>query len=73
MKVVMDRAERLLVMILLQLMAKAPQAEKIYRLNLAGLSNVEIADVLETSPQVVAQTVYAMRRGGRRKKRVKTK
>ena len=36
---VIDRTDRLLVMILLQLMEKAPQAKKIYHLNLAGLSN----------------------------------
>ena len=69
----MDRTERLLVMILLQLMREAPQAKKIYQLNVAGLSNLEIANVLETTPQVVSQTVYAMRKGGRQKRPVKTK
>ncbi len=68
-----DRMERLLVMILLQQMKETPQAKKIYQLNLAGLSNIEIANVLETTPQVVSQTIYEMRRGGRTKKPVKTK
>lgn len=68
-----DRTERLLVMILLQHIKEAPQAKKIYQLNLAGLSNIEIANVLETTPQVVSQTIYEMRRGGRKKKPPKAK
>ena len=69
---VIDRTDRLLVMILLQLMEKAPQAKKIYHLNLAGLSNIEIADALETSPQVVSQSLYEVRKG-QQKKPAKTK
>ena len=69
----MDRTERLLVMILLQLMRDVSQAKKIYQLNLAGLTNIEIANILETTPQVVSQTVYSMRKGGKQKKVRKTR
>ncbi len=75
MEVIMDRVERLLVLILLELMnkAKAPQAKKIYQLNLAGLSNIEIANLLETTSQVVSQRLHEARRTGRKKKRAKTR
>jgi DNA-binding CsgD family transcriptional regulator len=56
------RTETLLQMILLQLMKDTNQGEKIKKLSLAGLSNVEIADVLDTTPAVVATTLYASRK-----------
>lgn len=70
---VMNRMEQLLVSILLQLMKGASQREKILQLNLAGLSNVEIADALETTPAVVSQSLYEARRSGKKKQQVKTK
>jgi DNA-directed RNA polymerase specialized sigma24 family protein len=51
----MDRVERLLALLLLAQMKGVTQREKIYQLNLAGFSNVEIADILQTSPAVVGQ------------------
>ena len=63
----MDRLERLLGLLLLNSMKGVSQQEKAHQLNLAGFSNVEIADLLETSAQVVAQHLYARRksRGGK--------
>lgn len=70
---IMSRTDRLLVMILLHFMKGASQREKIVQLSLAGLSNVEIADVLETTSAVVSQSLYEARRGGRKKEPLKTK
>jgi len=61
------RTERLLALLLVQQMGSAPQREKIKLLNLADFSNVEIADILDTTAQVVAQSLYTARRdSGRR-------
>lgn len=70
---IISRTDRLLVMILLHFMKGASQREKIVQLSLAGLSNVEIADVLETTSAVVSQSLYEARKGGRKKEPPKTK
>ncbi len=57
-----DRLERLLALLLLRQLNDAPQHEKITQLSLAGFSNVEIADLLETTSAVVGQVLYARRR-----------
>ncbi len=62
------RTEALLRMILLQLMKDSNQGEKIKQLNLAGLSNIEIADALDTTSDVVASTLYASRKKPKQKK-----
>lgn len=49
-----DRIERLLVLILLSSMKDASLKEKAKTLNVAGLTNNEIAEILDTSAQVVA-------------------
>lgn len=69
MQATLDRTERLLAIMLLETMKSASQREKALRLSLAGFSNVEIADLLQTSPQVVAQHLYESRKGLGRKKR----
>jgi len=53
-----DRVERLLALILLQSMEGASKREKILKLNLAGFSNVEIADLIQTTTAVISQTIY---------------
>ena len=68
MNAVQDRTERLLATMLLELMRGASQREKALRLSLAGFTNVEIADLLQTSAQVVAQHIYTSRKTGKRKK-----
>lgn len=57
------RAEHLLALILLQQMKAASQRDKILHLSLAGFTNTEIADLLQTTAAVVAQSLYEARRG----------
>lgn len=64
-----DKTQRLLAIMLLQTMKGASQKEKAIQLNLAGFSNVEIADLLQTSSQVVAQLLYESRKKKSRKKK----
>lgn len=68
MAVTQDRTERLLAILLLESMRGASQREKAVRLSLAGFSNVEIADLLQTSAQVIAQHLYESRKGTKRKR-----
>lgn len=63
-----SRIENLLVVILLNSLKGASMAEKASQLSLAGFSNVEIADFLKTSPQVIANALSA-----KRKKKTKSK
>jgi DNA-directed RNA polymerase specialized sigma24 family protein len=56
-----DRIERLLALLLLAQMKGVTQREKIHQLNLAGFSNTEIADLLETTPAVVGQRLREAR------------
>jgi hypothetical protein len=62
-----DRVEGLLALILVSLNKDRSLREKAYLLNLAGFSNVEIADLLETTPAGVGQALYEHRRDGRSK------
>jgi len=59
-----DRLERLLALNLLYSMKGTSQQEKIVQLSLAGFSNLEIANLLQTTAAVVAQSLYAARKGG---------
>ena len=58
-----DRSERLLALLLLQQMNESPQRDKVLQLSLAGFTNTEIADLLQTTSGVVAQSLYELRRG----------
>jgi DNA-binding NarL/FixJ family response regulator len=64
-----ERIERLLVLILLQSLKGTSQKEKVAQLNIAGFSNIEIAEFLQTSPSVVATLVYQSKQSGKSKKR----
>jgi len=57
-----DRTETLLALLLLQQMKPASQQEKIVQLNIAGFSNLEIANILATTTAVVSQSLYAARK-----------
>jgi hypothetical protein len=57
-----SRIENLLVVLLLNSMKNATIADKATQLNLAGFSNIEIADFLETSPQVIANALSVSRK-----------
>jgi hypothetical protein len=63
-----DRIERVLALLLLQGMKGVSQQEKAHQLSVAGFSNVEIADLLETSAQVVSQHLYARKKTKKKKK-----
>jgi DNA-directed RNA polymerase specialized sigma24 family protein len=62
-----DRTERLLALLLIQQLKSLPQREKALQLNLAGFSNVEIADLLQTTGAVVSQYLYKARRKSKKK------
>ncbi len=64
-----DRIEKLLAALLLHDMKGAPQREKAVQLSVVGFSNVEIADLLQTSAAVVSQYLYEVRK----KKKVRAK
>jgi DNA-binding CsgD family transcriptional regulator len=64
-----ERIERILVLLLLQSMKGTSQREKVAQLNIAGFSNFEIAEFLDTSPQVVATLLYQSKKSGKPKKR----
>lgn len=66
-----DRVEKLLALLLLQGLKAASQREKALHLSIAGFTNTEIADLLQTTVGVVAQSLYEARRNP--KKKAKTK
>jgi DNA-directed RNA polymerase specialized sigma24 family protein len=66
-----DRTEALLALILLQHMKSSSQQEIIVQLSVAGFSNLEIADMLQTTTGVVAQSLYSARKGKSPKKQKK--
>jgi len=56
-----DRSERVLALLLLEQMKAATQKDKVLKLNLAGFSNLEIADILQLTSLQVAQILYGAR------------
>ena len=64
-----DRLERVLALILLQNMQDASQQDKIVQLSVAGFTNYEIADLLQTTTGVVAQSLSTPRSGSIRRRR----
>lgn len=69
-----DRTERLLTLLVLQNMKGATQREKAIQLNIAGFSNVEIANLLDTTPQSITQVLYESRKtSGKNKKKTTQK
>lgn len=68
MELATERVEKLLALLLLENLEGVSQREKAIRLNLAGFSNVEIADLLQTSSQVVSQYLYESRKKGKHAK-----
>ena len=62
------RIEKLLVLILLSSLTGASISKKALHLNLAGFSNIEIANFLQTSAQVITQSLYEARKKKKKKK-----
>jgi hypothetical protein len=65
-----EKIERLLVLILLQSLKDSTQKHKVFQLNMAGFSNLEIAEFLDTSPAVVASLLYESKKSLKAKRRV---
>jgi DNA-binding CsgD family transcriptional regulator len=65
-----DRVERLLALLLVNDMKGSSQSVKAQQLSVAGFTNTEIADLLQTSAAVIATYLYQARRkpGKKRKK-----
>lgn len=66
-----DRVERLLVLLLLEATKGDTQKEKVWKLNIAGFSNIEIAEFLGTTPAVAANYLYGYKKST--KKNIKSK
>lgn len=62
-ELLVDRMERLLALMLLHQMKGSSQREKAVQLSLAGFSNTEIADLLQTNATTIASTLSQARRG----------
>jgi hypothetical protein len=65
----LERVEKLLALLLIQNMTG--QKEKALHLSIAGFSNVEVADLLQTSGAVVAQLLYMSKKTKKKKKKKK--
>jgi len=52
---------------MLDRMEGATQGAKIYRLSLVGFSRTEIAAMMQTSVQVVSQSIYEQKNKGKKK------
>ena len=63
-----ERIERLLVLLLLQSMKEATQREKALQLNIAGFSNIEIAEFLDTNPATIAVSLSKSKKSFKAKK-----
>jgi hypothetical protein len=57
-----DRIEKLLALLLLHDLKGMPQRDKAVQLSMVGFSNVEIADLLQTSAAVISQYLYEVRK-----------
>ena len=57
-----DRVERLLALSMIHSMKGATQAEKALQLSIAGFTNVEIGDLLQTTAAVISQHLYTARK-----------
>jgi len=68
-----DRTERLLALVLLNQLKGATQREKALQLNIAGFTNVEIADLLQTSGTGVSDMLYKARKNSVKERVSKTK
>lgn len=64
-----NRTERILAVLLLQSLKGSPISEKAHQLSLAGFTNVEIADLLETTTGHIAQSLYERKKKGKVKKK----
>jgi DNA-directed RNA polymerase specialized sigma24 family protein len=62
-----ERLERVLALLLVQ--QTKTQRDKILQLNVAGFTNTEVADLLQTTTGVVNQVLYQSRKGTKQRKK----
>ncbi len=63
-----DRTEQILAVLLINSLKGATVADKVKQLNLAGFSNIEVADLLETTTNHVAQALFKAKKKPKSKK-----
>lgn len=61
-----NRTESLLVMLLLSNLKGLSMMERAEQLNIAGFSNIEIANYLQTTAQTISQLLYENRKKGKK-------
>lgn len=64
-----ERIERLLAILVIQSMKGSTQADKALQLSLAGFTNVEVGNLLQTTQAVIGQNLYAARKKKKKKKK----
>jgi DNA-binding NarL/FixJ family response regulator len=64
-----DRIERLLALLLIHTMKGSTQAEQALQLSIAGFTNVEISNLLETTQGTVAQYRHVAKKKKKKKKK----
>ena len=57
-----ERIEKILALLLLNSANLKTMADKALQLNIAGFSNIEIADLLQTTQGVIGQLLYTKRK-----------
>jgi transcriptional regulator len=68
-----ERVEKLLALMLIHQMQGQSSQAKVAQLNMAGFTNIEIADLLGTSPASVAILLYQKKQASKSKKTTSTK
>jgi hypothetical protein len=68
-----SRNDRLLALLLINQMKEVKQVEKAKQLKIAGFTNVEIADLLDTTAQVITNYFYTSRKARSKSTSKKTK
>jgi DNA-directed RNA polymerase specialized sigma24 family protein len=67
-----DRTEKLMALLLLQQLKSSSMKDKAVQLSIAGFSNIEIADLLQTTTGAVAVRLHEARHSAKKKKKPKT-
>jgi len=63
-----NKLEKILALLLLNSLKGSTVGEKAYQLSLAGFTNIEIADLLETTTGAIGQSIYDRKKKKKSKK-----